>query len=96
MKEQDDAAHRKQRTGTATKFGVNAHAAVLDLAVTPTGSPRRGYSSQRMISRELNMSLGTVNDILKKLALTCYRRIKCNKQTDSHKEKKTSKINCNQ
>ena len=95
MKEQEDAAHCKQGTGTATQFDDNARAAVSDLAVTPAGSPRRRHTSQRMISRELNMSLGTVNDILKKSALNCYRMIKCNKLTDGHKEKKTSKINCN-
>ena len=71
MNEQDDAAHRKQRTGFATKFDDNARA-----AVTPAGSPRRGYGSERMISRELNMSLGPANDILKKTALKCYKRIK--------------------
>ena len=49
MKEQDDAAHRKQGTDIATKFDDNARAAVLDLAVTPAGSPRRGQSSQRII-----------------------------------------------
>ena len=91
IKEQDDAAHCKQGTGTATKFDGNARAAVLDLAVTPAGSPERGHCSQRMISRELNMSLGTVNDILKKSALKCYRRIKCNKLTDAHKEKRLQK-----
>ena len=47
MKEQDDAAHGKQGTGTATKFDDNTSAAVLDLAVAPAGS------SQRMISMTL-------------------------------------------
>ena len=67
---------------------------VVAMAVTPNGSPtseRRHHLSQREISKELLISLRSVNSIIKDSNLKCYRRIKTNCLTQSHREAREEK-----
>ena len=84
----DSARKRKHGSGSTRKFGSPVRAAVVQLALTPTrssSSKRRFHLSQRQIASELNLSKGTVFNILNDSSLKCYRRIKTNKLTEAHK-----------
>lgn len=76
------ARNRKYWSRSARKFNSPVRTAVVRL-VTPTGSPRsersRSHLSQCQIASELNLSQGTLFNILKDSPLKCYRRIKTNK-----------------
>jgi len=92
MKEDgEDASKRKHGTGTTTKFDSPVKESVLQLAVTPQGSPNHGHYSQRQIAAQLQMSKGAVFNILKESELKCYRRIKCNALSDHHKQQREIK-----
>ena len=92
MTEDSEAAKsRKHGSGATRKFDSPVKDAVQRLAVTPVGSPTRGHHSQRQIAVQLNISKGTVFNILKESELKCYRRIKCNRLTDRHKEQREIK-----
>ena len=76
MKNDVESAHKRKRSGQKRKFDSLTRAGVLQLAVTPPGSPVAGRLSQCPIAKELNMSKGAVYDILKSSTLKCYRKIK--------------------
>lgn len=91
------ARKRKYRSGRARKFCSPVRAAVVQLAVTPTGSPHsersRSHLSQRQIASELNLSKGTVFNIVNDSTLKCYRRIETNKLTEACKGARKMKSN---
>ena len=91
---EEAASTRKSGTGRTRKFNSPTRQMVVDMAVTPPGSPtssRRYHLSQREISKELRMSLGSVNSIIKDSNLKCYRRIKTNCLTEAHREAREAK-----
>lgn len=90
----DSARKRKHGSGSTRKFGSPVRAAVVELALTPTrssSSERRSHLSQRQIASSLNLSKGTVFNILNDSSLKCYRRIKTNKLTEAHKSARKMK-----
>lgn len=92
LKEEDeDATRRKEGSGTVCKYDSPIKQSVLQLAVTPEGSPTHRHQSQRQIAAQLNISKGSVFNIIKESELKCYRRIKCNTLTDHHKQQRQTK-----
>lgn len=87
----EEAKTRKYGSGTTTKYDSPVKQSVQSLALTPEGSPTRGHYSQRQIAAELNISKGTVFNILKESGLKCYRRIKCHGLTELHKQQREVK-----
>lgn len=91
---EEAASTRKSGTGRTTKINSPTRRLVVDMAVTPPGSPtseRKRHLSQREISKELQISLGSVNKVLKDSNLKCYRRIKTNCLTQAHREAREEK-----
>lgn len=82
---------RKGGSGRRMKFDSVTRQTVVELAITPETSPKRGHSSQREICRQMNLSKGTVFRILKNSKLKCYKRIKCNYLTEAHKQSRQEK-----
>ena len=88
---EEEAIVRRRSSGTSRKFDTPLKQSVQRLAITPEGSPTRGHHSQRQIAAQLNISKGSVFNILKDSGLKCYRRIKCHGLTDHHKEQREAK-----
>ena len=91
---EEAASTRKSGTGRTRKINSPTRRLVVDMAVTPPGSPtseRKRHLSQREISKELQISLGSVNKVLKDSNLKCYRRIKTNCLTQAHREAREEK-----
>ena len=88
---EEEAMVRKRGSGTSRKFDSPVKQSVQRLALTPESSPTRGHHSQRQIAAQLNISKGTVFNILKESSLKCYRRIKCHGLTDRHKQQREIK-----
>lgn len=82
---------RKKGSGTVRRVSNSpVRQAVITLAVSPQDKSRR-HSSQRQIATALNISKGTVHNILKKSNLKCYKRIQCHKLTPAHRLGRTNK-----
>ena len=86
----EETTHSKSGTGTTSNISTPVKDRIVTLAVTPPDKSRR-HSSQRQIASQLGISKGTVFNVLKESQLKCFRRIRCHKLTESHREARVSK-----
>lgn len=81
----------KRRTGSGRPRSVRTNViinAVRNLALSPPGSPRK-HLSPRVIGKRLNISHGSVRQIIKKdLKLNIFKRTKVHKLTEANKRKR--------
>ena len=70
------AASRMMGSGRRRSIDSPTKEAIVNLALTPPDRTRR-HLSQREIASELNISKGTVFQVLNESSLQCYKRVQC-------------------